>query len=232
MKNIPIIRKIYDYEFEVFKTHNEDSVDFTALILAVARKILDETSCMEILNLDKAIEPFLMIEVGKNSRANIFISSNKYVSVSFPFNIKYKQGYVKLYIDKHGTEISSDIISECLSIVNVLKHNAIFVDVWFESDDPFSEMSLRIVEYLLHSEPCYLRYDYDMAKSNGSLHPVHHLDINMTKGGHYKIGLHKKLSHKQFLDILNVETNCYYLSPFMIDNLFVKSKRKIGKRKK
>lgn len=231
MKNIPIIRKIYDYEFEVFKTHNEDSVDFTALILAVARKILDETSCMEILNLDKAIEPFLMIEVGKNSRANIFISSNKYVSVSFPFK-KYKQGYVKLYIDKHGTEISSDIISECLSIVNVLKHDATFVDVWFESDDPFSEMSLRIVEYLLHSEPCYLRYDYDMAKSNGSLHPVHHLDINMTKGGHYKIGLHKKLSHKQFLDILNVETNCYYLSPFMINNLLVKSKRKIGKRKK
>lgn len=187
---------------------------------------------MEILNLDKAIEPFLMIEVGKNSRANIFISSNKYVSVSFPFNIKYKQGYVKLYIDKHGTEISSDIISECLSIVNVLKHDATFVDVWFESDDPFSEMSLRIVEYLLHSEPCYLRYDYDMAKSNGSLHPVHHLDINMTKGGHYKIGLHKKLSHKQFLDILNVETNCYYLSPFMINNLLVQSKRKIGKRKK
>ena len=42
MKNIPIIRKIYDFEFEVFKTHNESSVDFAALILAVARKILDD----------------------------------------------------------------------------------------------------------------------------------------------------------------------------------------------
>ena len=30
MKNIPIIRKIYDFEFEVFKTHNESSVDFAA----------------------------------------------------------------------------------------------------------------------------------------------------------------------------------------------------------
>lgn len=228
MKNIPIIRKIYNYEFEVFKTHNEGSVDFTALILAVARKILDETSRMEMSNLDKAMEPFLIVEVGKNSRANIFISSNKYVSISFPFNVKYKQGHIKLYIDKHGTEISSDIISECLSIVNVLKNDATFVDVWFESDDPFSEISLRIIEYLLHTEPCYLRYDYDIAKANGSLHPVHHLDINMTKGGHYKIGLHKKLSHKQFLDILNIETNCYYLSPFISNTSLLK----ISKRKK
>ncbi|MEE0147769.1 MAG: hypothetical protein UEL26_05830 [Segatella copri] len=230
MKNIPIIRKIYDFEFEVFKTYNESSVDFAALILAVARKILDASSRMEVLNIDKAMEPFLLVEVGKNSRANIFISSNKYVSISFPFNIKYKQGYVKLYIDKHGTEIRSDIISECLSIMNELKHNATFVDVWFESDNPYSEMSLRTVEYLLHSEPCYLRYDYDMAKANGSLHPVHHLDINMTKGGHYKIGLHKKLSHKQFLDILNIETNCYYLSPITVNTGLIK--RKIGKRRK
>lgn len=185
---------------------------------------------MEVLNIDKAMEPFLMVEVGKNSRANIFISSNKYVSISFPFNIKYKQGNIKVYIDKHGTEIRSDIISECLSIVNVLKHDATFVDVWFESDNPYSEMSLRIVEYLLHSEPCYLRYDYDMAKANGSLHPVHHLDVNMTKGGHYKIGLHKKLSHKQFLDILNIETNCYYLSPIMVNTGLIK--RKIGRRRK
>lgn len=225
MKNIPIVRKIYAYEFDVFKTHNDSSVDFTALILAVARKVLDEASQMAILNVDKTTEPFLVVKVGKNSRANIFISSNKYVSISFPFNVKYKQGHIKLYIDKHGTEISSDIISECVSIVNVLKNDGTFVDVWFESDEPYSELSLRIIEYLLHSEPCYLRYDYDMAKANGSLHPIHHLDINMTKGGHYKIGLHKKLSHKQFLDILDIETNCYYLSPIMPTNNFIKGKR-------
>lgn len=225
MKNIPIVRKIYDYEFDAFKVHNDSSVDFAALALIVARKILDETSLLETVNIDKTAEPFFMVKVGKNSRANIFISSNKYISVSFPFNIKCKQGHIKLYIDKNGTEIKNDILSECLSIVNVLKQNGNFVDVWFESDEPYSEVSLRIIEYLLHSEPCYLRYDYDVAKSNGSLHPVHHLDINMTKGGHYKIGLHKKLSHKQFLDIIDLETNCYYLAPITVNGRYDKRKK-------
>lgn len=59
---------------------------------------------------------------------------------------------------------------------------------------------------------------------------LNHFDINMSKIGHVKLGLYNKLTFKQFLDILNPETNCYYLSSPMMDynnkNMTLKNKRK------
>lgn len=232
MKNSPIYRRIYGYEMKNFINHQDTLEDYVLLILTIAQKILDESSAIEAPNMERVSAPYLYLRINKGARAYIYIAYNKYVSLSFPFNIK-KEGYdTKLYINKINTEIGNKLISECIAIIKQMQNNSLFIDVWMESDDPFSEISLRIVEYLLHTEPCYLRYDYDSDNANGYIHPIHHFDINMSKIGHIKFGLYKKLTFRQFLDILNPETNCYYLSsPLTVCNNGTKNRKK-GKSKK
>lgn len=69
----------------------------------------------------------------------------------------------------------------------------------------------KLLEYFWAHEPCYLRYDFDPKSSNGALHPLCHLDVNMSSKGSYKIGLKSKLSPSEFENIVNKNTDCYYL---------------------
>lgn len=230
MKNYPIFRRIFDYEKKFYLNHQDTLVDYVFLILTIAQKVLDESSAIETPNIEKVSDPYLYLRVNKGARVFIYIAYNKYVSLSFPFNVKKEGNTVKLYINKINTEIGNEIISECISIIKQMQNDSLFIDVWMESDDPYSEISLRIIDYLLHTEPCYLRYDYDSDNANGFIHPLNHFDINMSKIGHIKLGLYNKLTFKQFLDILNPETNCYYLSSPMMHynnkNMTLKNKRK------
>lgn len=81
-----------------------------------------------------------------------------------------------------------------------------------------------------------LAYDYDPRSSNGALHPLYHLDVNMSLKGTYKIGLKSKLSPEEFENIVNKSTDCYYLLEKLPSHLlalkgYQKSKKK-NKRKK
>ena len=70
------------------------------------------------------------------------------MSLSFPFNIK-KEGYdTKLYINKINTEIGNKLISECIAIIKQMQNNSLFIDVWMESDDPFSEYTKALAKKL------------------------------------------------------------------------------------
>lgn len=152
------------------------------------------------------------------------------MSLSFPFNIKKNGSQIKLYINKIQSEIDNRFISECISIINQLQDNSSFIDVWMEMDEPYNEETLIIVERLLRTEPCYLRYDYALDSAVGGIHPAIHLDINMSKIGHIKLGLYNQLTFRQFLDILNPDTNCYYVATLMKE--FQKKTIKFKKNKR
>lgn len=162
-------------------------------------------------------KPFLMMDICKNSRAFLFISHNKYFCVSYPLNIKQDGGNVKIYSTEENVEVTNQVISECIGIISSLATNGNFIDAWMNDDGSNTQASLDILELLLHTEPSYLRYDYDpiTAKGKEARHPIHHLDINMSRKGKYKLGLYEHLSPKDFVDIVSEDKDCHFLSKYV-----------------
>ena len=74
-------------------------------------------------------------------------------------------------------------------------------------------IGLEIIEELILVEPSYVRFDIDPENQKGHLHPLNHLDVNYSQAGTYKIGLRTAITLDEFEDILNVDTNCYYIEP-------------------
>lgn len=69
----------------------------------------------------------------------------------------------------------------------------------------------KMILRLFTTELGYIRYDYDEIHQNGNLHPLNHLDINYSSKGSYKLGLKKRIEIEEFLDILDVQTECRYV---------------------
>ena len=106
-----------------------------------------------------------------------------------------------------------ELISNAISILDDVQHDSI-IDVYESRDEEDAFMNIeayKLVEYFWAHEPCYLRYDYDPKSYNGKLHPLNHLDVNISLKGSYKLGLRAKLTPYVFEDIINKNTDCYYL---------------------
>ena len=65
---------------------------------------------------------------------------------------------------------------------------------------------------LMMFEEGYVRYDHDARNKNGLLHPLNHCDVFYSSNATFKIGLEKRISLEVFMDLLNLETNCQFLS--------------------
>lgn len=198
-----VIIPIENYELDDYKTHKDGMKDYAYLILLISRKLISFPYLSEE-NINSISKPFLMMDICKNSRAFLFISHNKYFCVSYPLNIKQDGNNVKIYSTEKNVEVTNQVISECIGIISSLATNGNFIDAWMNDDGSNTQASLDILELLLHTEPSYLRYDYDpiTAKGKEARHPVHHLDINMSRKGKYKLGLYEYLSPKDFVDIV------------------------------
>lgn len=218
MKNIVI--EIKDYELNDFKSHKDEIKDYVYLVLLISSKIING-SYMKVDDVKKIHTPFLLIDVCKHSRAFVFISYNKYYTISYPLNIKILDNTPKLYSTEKGIEINNQLVSECIGIVKSLRDGGNFLDVWMENDEPYTQSSIDILELIFHTEPSYLRYDYDKigAKGRQEKHPEHHLDVNMSRRGKYKLGLYEHLSQVDFINLVKDDTDCLFLSKYKGLNL-------------
>lgn len=70
----------------------------------------------------------------------------------------------------------------------------------------------KIILYLIEFEPGYVRYDYDNEHFIPNVHPIHHLDINYSNNATYKIGLNKEFTTEMFINFVDKETDCFFLS--------------------
>ena len=74
---------------------------------------------------------------------------------------------------------------------------------------------INLVNKIIEFEPGYIRYDYDDEHNNGNLlHPLNHLDVNFESNSTFKLGLNKKLKLEEFIDVMNINTDCHFLSEF------------------
>lgn len=160
----------------------------------------------------------IILKVDKMSRL-IFQIENKYFSFNFPFNIEVDESAsnIRVYDSILGIDIDDKLISILISIFNQkITNDRCLDDICYElvcGDNTLNiDDILILVERLSMFECGYLRYDYDVKRQDGHIHPINHLDINYSVGSTFKLGFPDIITIDDFIDILDLKTNCHYLN--------------------
>ncbi|MCA1063719.1 hypothetical protein QTG56_11170 [Rossellomorea sp. AcN35-11] len=161
----------------------------------------------------------------------------KHFSFSCPFNISYtdtgidfKLNNREIVIDLYTLEILSTLCkNNWFSDTNEANHDILtfiesYGDLLFEFNVP-EEMESdlwSIIMTLITFEPGYIRYDYDIDNFEEFTHPLHHIDVNFSDIGTFKLGFDEsmniidRLKLEDFEDILlngrSRASHCYTLS--------------------
>lgn len=195
------------------------------VVKAIRRKeeliilLLESMKLLLIGNFLDILEPKgkLILKVDKMSRL-IFQIENKYFSFNFPFSIDLDENnsIIRIYDPLVGIDLDSKLVSILISIFNQkINTNRCLDDIYYELACGDNILNIddiwNVIERLAMFECGYLRYDYDEEYQNGHLHPLNHLDINYSVGSTFKIGFEDKVTLEDFVDILDLKTNCHYL---------------------
>lgn len=157
----------------------------------------------------------IILQVSKMSRL-FFVMENKMFSFNFPFTVIKNNGYLT-FRSIHHAEINSMVASQVLALLEAT--DSIENRDVLHFAEPISDLCQYDGDFwclfrdLLMHEDGYIRYDHDAARKNGHLHPLHHLDIFYTTGNTFKLGVNSSVSLEHFLDVLDVDTNCHYVTP-------------------
>lgn len=207
------------YSVNIGKSHN---------ILKLMNKPIRKKEQLELLLLE-TIKTFIIGDIGNDNsvgkivlyinKMNRFIYEieDKIFSINCPFSYT-KEKKDKNYIFKDsslGINIDSKLISSIITIIkngNINSFEQMIDEIIDITEYENLQLTWEVLKQLHYIEYGYIRYDYDEEKENGRIHPLNHLDINFMNSNQFKIGLDKKITIEEFIDILDITTECYYLS--------------------
>lgn len=145
----------------------------------------------------------------------VFVHSNaKAFSVGFPFSVKEVGGVIE-FSTGSGIEIDSRVSSEVIFILSSAKafNNqeplGLIDDLEQSSGDP--NTLWQVLGELVQADDGYVRLDHDPDRENGDLHPLNHLDIFYSQSATFKLGLRNRYEVMQFLDVLNIKSDCSFI---------------------
>ena len=202
---------IYENFIKNFSFRIDTKKQLIELIMQTIRYILSYKKLS-----DKNIDGKITIYVDKMSRI-FFFTEKKYFSVVLPFLVQEENS--KLKFSYNGVEIDHSVINKIIRIVNnnnFMSENVYtFLEVCFEEFENDTN-SWAILRDLMLMEDGYIRYDIDEENVNiekPRQHPLHHCDIFYSNGNTCKFGLDESLFEPNFIDLLNIRTNCYFMTP-------------------
>ena len=202
---------IYENFIKNFSFRIDTKKQLIELIMQTIRYILSYKKLS-----DKNIDGKITIYVDKMSRM-FFFTEKKYFSIVLPFLVQEENS--KLKFSYNGIEIDHSLISKIIRIVNnnnFMSENVYaFFEVCFEEFENDTN-SWDILRDLMLMEDGYIRYDIDEENINVEKprqHPLHHCDIFYSNGNTCKFGLDKPLIEPNFIDLLNIRTDCYFMNP-------------------
>lgn len=229
-----IYRKIEQYESKKFSQTLKRHKEYTRVLLEITKKILSNHDTINIDESGPLSQSYLKLVIDKQCRIFVYLSANKFYSFEYPCQIeldRFTKHIVSIYTTS-GINCSLELISNAISILDDVKCDSI-IDVYESRDEESAYMNIsayQLLEYFWAHEPCYLRYDHDETSCNGALHPLDHLDINISQNGSYKLGLNSRLNPLDFEDIVNKTTSCYYLINKLPSYLLELKAHKMNKR--
>lgn len=211
-----LIFKISNFSKDTFfpKERIKSKVQIINILLEASRYILANPNVEEI---DSVGEIKLIID--KMSRL-FFLSENKYYSIVFPFKL-YEEDEKFLLSSFNNIEVNPYLISKTKSAINCDNfHDSCvldFADSLFEYENESEEVWSFIKELLL-LEDGYIRFDNDpigyktaCEKGTPHKHPTNHYDLFYTNRATFKVGLNKHDTIEEFIDLLDLKTDCRYI---------------------
>ena len=202
---------IRESENRTFFNQMKNEYEYALFVLAVMEKIL--VSPNEHKKPDCA---YVLLDENVFHHRIFIVSKAKIVSFVFDFNLTPSESEIPS-ISFGDFVLSTEIISCAKMIIYQLMRTE--RDWIHEEDNDLREeynpnaldISHKLIKKIIYSEPSYIRYEYDTEHAKGSKHPLHHLDINFSEDGSYKIGVESRAHSTDinfFMDLLNTETDC------------------------
>lgn len=163
----------------------------------------------------------VVISINKMNRI-FYILEGKMFSMQFPFCVEKSEEdeEIRIYEKFTGLEITPRVLSVLIEAFEKLKREDVDFDTVFEimmesqayADEFTSKNMWLLISHLLKYDLGYLRYDRDPENESGKMHPLNHLDICLDTSATYKIGLSKEIEFTDFRNILDITTECAYIS--------------------
>lgn len=174
---------------------------------------------------ERTTDESMILRIDKMKRI-FFVFEKKIFSFNFPFNVEEViEGEENLVIYDPITNLEINaknyaVLKTAFEEIFNEKENQGILDLdtdlmqIMESFEmkPNKDLVWEILKKLLVFESGYLRYDFDEEHEDGKLHPLNHLDINYSSDGTYKIGLNNTIDSETFIDILDINTDSYFIS--------------------
>lgn len=201
-----ITKDILPFQENDFFLPLRDKINYARLIVLAARLLLLD------YEIQTRVTSSMKLVVDKMSRL-FFYKDNKYFSVSFPFTVLIDENDVITITTYSGRLVDNKSISDVISILEdeQFKLNPSPID-FYSGTNIHEYKGFLLLEEILQFEPAYIRYDMDAPNQKGKLHPLHHLDINYSSCGSYKLGLYHVIDAEYFENILNINTDCSFLT--------------------
>ncbi|MGE6394962.1 hypothetical protein [Chryseobacterium scophthalmum] len=188
-------------------------------------KILLETTRLMLISTPIRIQdiggkPHFKVIIDKMSRL-FFFNNQKYYTIYFPFTYVVDNGEISISY-KNIVSINSKIISQLIEILNDSRfdseHSLDFVEPISEIESEYDYKLWFLLKELLLIEDGYVRFDNDKEsylkakkEKKEHTHPENHLDIFYTTGNTFKLGLNSLSKFDEFVDFLDLRTDCKYL---------------------
>ncbi len=167
--------------------------------------------------------PYLVIVSEKKNKRAYVIKDCQIVSFAFPFQVYDKidsiSGQKVWHVRYKEIDINSVILSHCRGLYS--EYEAYWEEKSFREIASAQNLSdtdvlkaIRLFEFLMLAEPAYVRYDYDPKEEKGLKHPLCHFDYNFIDEHHYKIGLHGRINLSQIEDMINKDTDSWFVAKY------------------
>ena len=109
-------------------------------------------------------------------------------------------------------EVDYQMTSYARSLLGIMKGDILVDAIYSEDSSQSTPYDVYImVEHVMNCEPAHIRYDRDEAHENGSIHPLHHLDVNHSQGGTFKIGLNAPIGSDSFEEFVDNDKERRYI---------------------
>ncbi len=216
--------KRYEFDIDEFYLNRffpKERVKSKAQVIEILMESINYMLLNPNLEKDK-VKGKIILQIDKMSRIFFFNDNKqKYFSIVFPFYIdKVDNKYNFLF--QNFIEVDNRLTSQVISIIKCDEFKANcsldFFDIRCEYEDECDEDFWIFLTELLLIEDGYIRYDYDEEnykkfKNLGEehKHPLNHYDLFYSSNATFKIGLKESLSEDDFIDLLNINTDCKYL---------------------
>lgn len=151
----------------------------------------------------------------------LFVHYGKSIhSVHFPFNLSSENGKIDFYwqdndLDAKTTSMLLDFFNrfdELESLDDMYENFLRLIDEYDIKKSAKENSLWKVISHLLVFEPAYLRYDEDFSnRMDMKKHPPYHFDLNYCNTSTFKLGIGRKISMEEYIDILNNNSNCAFL---------------------